>query len=54
MSQRLASWRVGGSFATAAVVAWLFSWWSVALVLALIGAVLLGTAGHTRLKNRNS
>jgi hypothetical protein len=56
MSQRLedlASWRVGGSFATAAVIAWLFSLWGVALVLALIGAVLLGTAGYTRLRKRS-
>jgi hypothetical protein len=56
MSQRLedlASWRVGGSFATVAVIAWLFRLWGVALVLALIGAVLLGTAGYTRLRKRS-
>jgi hypothetical protein len=49
MSQRLedlASWKVGGSFATAAVIAWLFRLWGVALALALIGAVLLGTAAY--------
>jgi hypothetical protein len=53
MSQRLedlASWKVGGSFATAAVIAWLFSLWGLALVLALIGAVLLVTAAYTRKK----
>lgn len=56
MSQRLADsagWKVGGSFATAAVIAWLFGLFGVALALALIGAVLLGTAGYNRLKKRS-
>jgi len=56
MGQRLedlASWRVGRSFATAAVIALLLSLWGVALALALIGAGLLGTAGYTQLKKRS-
>lgn len=56
MSQRLedvAGWKVGGSFAAAAVIAWLFSLWGLALVLALIGAVLLGTAVYSWLRKRS-
>ena len=36
----------GPDRATAAVIAWLFRLWGVALVLALIGAVLLATAAY--------
>ena len=41
MSERIEDfpmWKVGGSFATAAIVAWIFGIAGLALVLALIGA----------------
>jgi len=38
------TWKVGGSFATAGVIAWIFGFVGPALVLALIGAGFLLSA----------
>lgn len=55
MSQRIedfSSWKVGGSFATGALLAWIFGLAGLALVLAVIGAGFMLSALVARRRSR--